>query len=1056
MSQLLAMLGAMTSPATPAFSRDAARLGVADRPARTGAATGTPDATGRDVPPEFAAMLTMLAGGPSMLRTDLVPKLPADEVALVDRLIDGQLGEGQATGVAALAAAPLGAAAGAAEAPGHAGESMDYALRTLLGAMASAAAPGQPIPNDPSMSAEARQAFAETGLLAPVLPTNRPDELLVRQDGPPMGYLVVTFPGAQEVATDLRNLYQRLQGLRPETLAVLQQALAPQGTPSGAVERLVEGAAKGLPLNATLGAQQAAATTRAVGQQLMDAVRASMKPVQPTPEPNEQTDAAVSRHTLTVQARALQLAGLDTPARQGLQALLAGAAQPGRDAAALMGASAFDGVQARLAALEPAAREALAALLGTSAASPIPAPQPMPMPVAPTPVATTVTPAAAENIGTRLAHLESPARAALTTLLAATPLAPLAALVDGARAARTEGDAAASEASAPAAVESPLATMAALESQVAALSPAAREALQQLLNAPATVTTVDAPQDAPRPVRDGTAAMSLPQASTPALPAPARMDSAPMGAMEPRLLGAMDAGVRASLDALAAALEALDATVTSTTTTPAASAAPTARPVLREAPVASAAPTTAVRDLDGVAPALQAKVQRVIDRMRQEYGHDVTVVEATRSQERQDYLFAQGRTRPGPVVTWTRDSAHTHGNAVDVVVDGSWDNPAGFARLQRIAREEGLRTLGMRDPGHLELATESVGARTVTAPVASAPTATGMAQVAGVAGVAGTAATAGVAQVAAPGVGTPGIGTPTGMAADRAALRAVAARTAPRATAQGTPQGTPQGVPHAPQDTAATTADVAASVATATGATTPATPTTPQAAPQGGAPAPRADLGQGGSSRDRGSDRRDDRQLADAEALAASVTAGGSATDATPRIAPQDPSLGTVAAPRVVEAAPPAPSRVSELAPGAAQATRVAELQDQREAAPAAPLSRMTLAVEGAQGGEDRITVDLRGTAVDAHIATDAISAERLRQRSVELQDALGRHGLDAELLRVSSNAPGGDAGTGGREPRTREEARREQQGPRDEPRARDQQDDSRRGRRNPYQERAG
>ena len=170
-----------------------------------------------------------------------------------------------------------------------------------------------------------------------------------------------------------------------------------------------------------------------------------------------------------------------------------------------------------------------------------------------------------------------------------------------------------------------------------------------------------------------------------------------------------------------------------------------------------------------------------------------------------------------------------------------------------------------------------------------------------------------------------------------------------------------------------------------------------------------------------------------------------------------DQAPATVAAPRMVEAAPPAPSRVSELAPGAAQASRVAELQDQREAAPAAPLSRMTLAVEGAQGGEDRITVDLRGTAVDAHIATDAISAERLRQRAVELQDALGRHGLDAELLRVSSNAAGGDAGTGGqREPRTREEARREQQGPRDEPRTRDQQDESRRGRRNPYQERAG
>jgi hypothetical protein len=1054
MSQLLAMLGgAMTRPAAPAFPRDAARLGVADRPLRTGAASGTAEATGRDLPPEFAAMMTMLAGGPSMLRTDLVPKLPAEGVALVDRLIDGQLDAAPTAGLAALGSAPLAAAVGTTETADHAGESMDYALRTLLGAMASAAAPDQRIPNNPTLSAEARQAFAETGPLAPVLPTDRPDELLVRQDGPPWGYQIVTFAGAQDVATDLRNLFQRLQELRPETLAVLQRALAPQGTAPGTLERLFEGVAKGGQLDSAAGARQAAAGTRAVGQQLLEAVRASLTPVQPTPKPHDLTDTAASRHTLAAQSRALQLAGMDTPARQGLQALLAGAGQPGHDTAALLGASAFDGVQARLAALEPAAREALAAMLGASAPSLIPAPSP----VAPTPVAATVIPPAAENIGTRRAHLESPLQTALKTVLAATPLAPVAALVDGARAARAEGSAEVEpDAAAQVAVESPLATMAALEAQVAALSPAAREALQQLLRTPATVTTEvttqEVPQATPRP---------LPTA-TPAMAAPTRMDGVQSRAMDARLLGAMNAETRASLDALAAALEAMEATVTATPAAPAAPAAPATRPVQLEAPVATTtaaaapAPTTAVRDLDGVAPELQAKVQRVIDRMRQEYGHDVTVVEATRSQERQDYLFAQGRTRPGPVVTWTRDSAHTHGNAVDVVVDGSWDNPAGFARLQRIAREEGLRTLGMRDPGHLELATESVGARTVTAPVASAPTATGMAQVAGVAGVAGTAATAGVAQVAAPGVGTPGIGTPTGMAADRAALRAVAARTAPRATAQGTPQGTPQGVPHAPQDTAATTADVAASVATATGATTPATPTTPQAAPQGGAPAPRADLGQGGSSRDRGSDRRDDRQLADAEALAASVTAGGSATDATPRITPQDPSLGTVAAPRVVEAAPPAPSRVSELAPGAAQATRVAELQDQREAAPAAPLSRMTLAVEGAQGGEDRITVDLRGTAVDAHIATDAISAERLRQRSVELQDALGRHGLDAELLRVSSNAPGGDAGTGGREPRTREEARREQQGPRDEPRARDQQDDSRRGRRNPYQERAG
>jgi hypothetical protein len=84
-------------------------------------------------------------------------------------------------------------------------------------------------------------------------------------------------------------------------------------------------------------------------------------------------------------------------------------------------------------------------------------------------------------------------------------------------------------------------------------------------------------------------------------------------------------------------------------------------------------------------------------------GHDVEVAEAGRSQDRQDYLFAQGRTRPGPVVTWTRHSEHTRGRAVDVTIDGGWDDTAAFRLLQRVAREEGLQTLGARDPGHLQL-----------------------------------------------------------------------------------------------------------------------------------------------------------------------------------------------------------------------------------------------------------------------------------------------------------------------------------------------------------------
>jgi peptidoglycan L-alanyl-D-glutamate endopeptidase CwlK len=48
-----------------------------------------------------------------------------------------------------------------------------------------------------------------------------------------------------------------------------------------------------------------------------------------------------------------------------------------------------------------------------------------------------------------------------------------------------------------------------------------------------------------------------------------------------------------------------------------------------------------------------------------------------RSQEEQDALYAQGRTKPGPVVTWTRHSKHSERTAFDIAIvrDGKpvWD-----------------------------------------------------------------------------------------------------------------------------------------------------------------------------------------------------------------------------------------------------------------------------------------------------------------------------------------------------------------------------------------------
>jgi len=46
---------------------------------------------------------------------------------------------------------------------------------------------------------------------------------------------------------------------------------------------------------------------------------------------------------------------------------------------------------------------------------------------------------------------------------------------------------------------------------------------------------------------------------------------------------------------------------------------------------------------------------------------DARVFEARRSLERQKRLYAQGRTRPGNIVTRTLKSRHLDGDAVDIV-----------------------------------------------------------------------------------------------------------------------------------------------------------------------------------------------------------------------------------------------------------------------------------------------------------------------------------------------------------------------------------------------------
>ena len=96
-------------------------------------------------------------------------------------------------------------------------------------------------------------------------------------------------------------------------------------------------------------------------------------------------------------------------------------------------------------------------------------------------------------------------------------------------------------------------------------------------------------------------------------------------------------------------------------------------------------------NLQGVHPQLVAVVRRAI----QITTLDFSVLQSVRTQAEQNALYAQGRTKPGPVVTRTLHSKHIPGadgysHAVDLF-PGDWNAPAKFdavAKAMFTAAEE--------------------------------------------------------------------------------------------------------------------------------------------------------------------------------------------------------------------------------------------------------------------------------------------------------------------------------------------------------------------------------
>lgn len=97
-------------------------------------------------------------------------------------------------------------------------------------------------------------------------------------------------------------------------------------------------------------------------------------------------------------------------------------------------------------------------------------------------------------------------------------------------------------------------------------------------------------------------------------------------------------------------------------------------------------------NLAGVHPKMRQVATRALAILSAEGGPDFVVTEGLRTKERQRELYAQGRTKPGRIVTWTLNSNHFakadgFGRAIDLYpCPIKLDDPKLKAKLETIAR----------------------------------------------------------------------------------------------------------------------------------------------------------------------------------------------------------------------------------------------------------------------------------------------------------------------------------------------------------------------------------
>jgi len=102
--------------------------------------------------------------------------------------------------------------------------------------------------------------------------------------------------------------------------------------------------------------------------------------------------------------------------------------------------------------------------------------------------------------------------------------------------------------------------------------------------------------------------------------------------------------------------------------------------------------TTTCRDLAELLPVAQTACRLLFQECYKAGIKNIFITETYRSQERQKYLYAQGRTRPGQIVTWTLDSNHKSRLAWDIAVGPpqSLYDVTTLNRVGTIARKLGI------------------------------------------------------------------------------------------------------------------------------------------------------------------------------------------------------------------------------------------------------------------------------------------------------------------------------------------------------------------------------